>query len=133
MATSKSLSIKVSAPRCRINAMKTTVEPWGKQILWADPLVNLLYAGKILHIYKGHRLSLQFHRQKTETIYVLSGTLTIQLKVGRKTVKEGQAYHIPNGTTHRFCAEQGDVILVEVSSPEIDDIVRLEDDYGRDR
>ena len=105
-------------------------KPWGHEIRWA---VNDKYLGKILHIKAGQRLSLQYHEVKDESIYVLQGTLIV--RDGDKIIKvleEGETMRIPPNTIHRFCAPtEFDVKIIEVSTPEIDDVVRLDDDYGR--
>ena len=112
---------------------KRVDKPWGYEDIFAH---TGYYVGKILFISKGHRLSRQYHEVKDETIYVMSGSL--ELQIGRKenctTLKlsEGQSFHVTPGTVHRFCAPYGDVKLMEVSTPELDDVVRLEDDYGRE-
>jgi mannose-6-phosphate isomerase-like protein (cupin superfamily) len=103
--------------------------PWGFEIRWA---ITEKYLGKILHINAGHQLSLQYHEVKDESIYVLEGTLIV--KDGERAVilEEGDSMRIKPGTVHRFCAPNGThVKLIEVSTPEIEDVVRLEDDYGR--
>jgi len=111
---------------------KKIVKPWGHEIIWSH---CEKFVGKILCINKGHKLSRQFHRQKEETIFVLTGTLLLEVGMGEKiekiTLKRGQSFHITPGTIHRFCAEYGDVELSEVSTSELDDVVRLEDDYSR--
>jgi mannose-6-phosphate isomerase-like protein (cupin superfamily) len=109
-------------------------KPWGYENRWA---VNEKYIGKILYIKRGHKLSLQYHEKKDETIYVLRGTL--KLHVGGEAhqnilvLTEGESYRIKPGVVHRFEAPKhgSDVELIEVSTPEIDDVVRLEDDYRR--
>ena len=104
-------------------------KPWGHEIRWA---ITEKYLGKILHINAGQQLSLQYHEIKDESIYVLEGTLIV--KDGERAVilEEGDAMRIKPGTVHRFCAPNGThVKLIEVSTPDIDDVVRLEDDYGR--
>jgi len=104
-------------------------KPWGHEIRWA---INDKYLGKILHINAGQRLSLQYHEVKDETIYVLEGTLIVHGKDNITILDQGDSLRIQPGTIHRFCAPPSDhVKLVEVSTPEIDDVVRLEDDYGR--
>ena len=110
-------------------------KPWGHEEVWAQ---SSRYAGKILVINKGHRLSRQYHNVKEETIMVLEGTLVCEegpTEVGgdiqRHVMGPGQIFHILPGTIHRFCAEETDVRLVEVSTSEITDVVRLEDDYRR--
>ena len=107
-------------------------KPWGYEIIWShcDKFV-----GKILGINKGHKLSRQYHEVKEETILVLSGTLL--LEIGNKDnlkkieLKKGKSFHVEPGTIHRFCAVYGDVELAEVSTPELNDVVRIEDDYDR--
>jgi mannose-6-phosphate isomerase len=108
---------------------KKVSKPWGHEIIFA--LAPRKYAGKILVINKGKRLSLQYHRRKHESLYVLKGRLTLRL--GRKTVTAGPgaAFAVPPNTVHRFEARRGRVTLIEVSTTELDDVVRLEDDYGR--
>ena len=121
--------------------MKNVVKvdkPWGHEVRWAT---NEKYLGKILHINRGKRLSRQYHEVKDETIYVLQGILILELgqdeeknqKAEKTLVLEtGESYRIKPGTIHRFCAPtEGFVRLIEVSTPEIDDVVRLQDDYGR--
>ena len=111
-------------------------KPWGHEIRWA---VNDLYIGKILLIKENQRLSRQYHEIKDETIYVLNGKLIVEIGdpatmegVVTYTLSEGESQRITPGTIHRFCAECGtDVELIEVSTPEIEDVVRLSDDYSR--
>jgi len=105
-----------------------TDKPWGHELLWAK---TDHYAGKVLHIKQGCRLSLQLHEQKEETVYVLSGTLHLQIHENTIVLSEGESYHIPPHTVHRMEARDSDVTLVEVSTPQLDDVVRLQDDYGR--
>ena len=106
-------------------------KPWGHEIRWA---INDKYLGKVLHINEGHRLSKQYHEVKDETVYVLKGKL--QVFIGPKDIElhipEGHALRIKPKEIHRFCAGLGsDVELVEVSTPEIEDVIRIEDDYNR--
>jgi mannose-6-phosphate isomerase len=107
-------------------------KPWGHEVIWSH---CEKFVGKLLCIKNGHKLSRQYHEQKEETIFVLSGTLL--LEVGTKDslvkidLKKGQSFHVTPNTVHRFCAPYGDVELAEVSTPELDDVVRLEDDYSR--
>jgi len=110
--------------------MKRVSKPWGHELWFAE---NGKYAGKIIVIEKGHRLSLQYHKVKHETIYVLEGSLQLRLGSRTRFVRPGGAVEIKPRTVHRFGAPKGRVTLVEVSSPELDDIVRLEDDYNRIR
>ena len=119
--------------------VKKVDKPWGHEVRWA---INDKYLGKILHIDRGQRLSRQYHEVKDETIYVLQGLLILELGVDDKkhgqakkikVLETGESHRIKPGTIHRFCApREGFVRLIEVSTPEIDDVVRLQDDYGRD-
>ncbi len=108
-------------------------KPWGHELRWA---VTDRYLGKLIHINKSHQLSLQYHVQKDETIYVSSGVVDVLLEDERGQVAvhrlvPGMSARIRPGRRHRFIAvEEAD--LFEVSSPEIDDVVRLEDSYGRE-
>jgi mannose-6-phosphate isomerase len=107
-------------------------KPWGHELIWAR---TGRYVGKILHVRAGHALSLQYHRQKDETVYVLCGRIRFQHGAEgedlRETVLEpGQSFHIAPGTRHRMVA-LADCDLLEASTPELDDVVRLEDRYGR--
>lgn len=104
-------------------------KPWGYELRFAT---TDRYAGKVLFIRAGHQLSLQFHVEKDEAFYVQSGFL--ELVLGKEQVVEslgpGDARRIAPGTVHRFRAVT-DTTLFEVSTPELDDVVRLQDDYGR--
>jgi mannose-6-phosphate isomerase len=110
--------------------MRTVEKPWGYEIVWAE---TKDYVGKLLHINDGHRLSRQYHEIKEETIFVSSGILTLEIgeEPSTQTLTAGLSYHVAPGTIHRFCACHGDVELMEVSTPHLDDVVRLEDDYRR--
>lgn len=112
--------------------MRIVEKPWGKEEIWAE---TPKYVGKYLHISKGHRLSRQYHEKKEETIRVLSGKLLLEIGVGDSlssiVLDEGQTYHVTPLMIHRFCAVYDDVVLVEVSTPELDDVVRISDDYSR--
>jgi mannose-6-phosphate isomerase-like protein (cupin superfamily) len=112
--------------------MRTVDKPWGHELIWAH---TDRYVGKILHIRKGESLSLQYHRAKDETIMVLSGRLLFEhygegQTPARSELGARQPFHIVPGTRHRMTALE-DCDLVEVSTPELDDVVRLEDRYGR--
>ena len=107
-------------------------KPWGHELIWAK---TKDYVGKILHIKKGHQLSLQYHRIKEETIIIQSGVMSLVFEnsAGEMTevlLKPGEAHHIPTGRKHRMIAVE-DCDVFEVSTPQLDDIVRLEDGYGR--
>lgn len=106
-------------------------KPWGYELVWAR---TDRYVGKMLHIEPGHVLSLQYHNKKDESIYVLRGAIVLRLQQGdtliERRVGEGEAFHIAPRTVHQFEAvEPSD--LLEASTPELDDVVRLKDRYGR--
>ena len=104
-------------------------KPWGHEIIWAR---TEDYVGKLLHINAGHRLSKQYHKIKEETVYVLKGTLYNYEEDGSITkITPGNSLHINVGQIHRFGANETSVELIEVSTPYLDDVVRLEDDYSR--
>ena len=106
-------------------------KPWGYELIWAH---TDRYVGKILHINKGESLSYQYHNVKDETIYLLHGMLELEVgaETGRKkmTLAPGESFHITPGTKHRMLAIE-DCDVLEASTPELDDVVRLEDRYGR--
>jgi mannose-6-phosphate isomerase len=107
-------------------------KPWGHEEIWAE---TDRYAGKILHIRAGFRLSLQHHRFKDETIRVLSGQMDLELEDDDGTLRTtrlepGAAVRIAPGRRHRMSAVE-DCDVIEVSSPELDDVVRHDDDFGR--
>ena len=108
-----------------------TDKPWGYELLWAK---TDRYVGKIIHVNAGHALSLQYHNKKTETVYLASGRLLYEIQEGGQLVARhlspGDRIHVPAGTVHRMTAIE-DSDIFEVSTPEIDDVVRLEDRYGR--
>jgi mannose-6-phosphate isomerase len=115
-----------------VGATVTRVEkPWGHELIWAK---TERYAGKVLHVRAGHALSLQYHRVKDETIHVWSGRLRF-LVGGGEPLEEmelgpGQSFHVAPGVRHRMIALT-DCDILEASTPELDDVVRLEDRYGR--
>ena len=106
-------------------------KPWGYEIIWAKADQ---YVGKVLHIEPGQVLSLQYHNKKDESIYVLTGEIILRLQQGEtlieRRVRAGEAFHIPPKQIHQFEAV---VVtdLLEASTPELDDVVRLKDRYGR--
>ena len=111
----------------------TRVEkPWGFELVWAR---TDRYIGKILHINAGEALSYQYHLEKEETVYVLRGRLRLYVCEGEGEPEllelgEGETFHIRPGLRHRFEAAV-ETELLEVSTPELDDVVRLKDRYGR--
>ena len=110
---------------------RRTEKPWGFELLWAE---TPHYAGKLIFVKKGQRLSLQYHEQKDETMYFHQGKARLEIEQSGKmvalTVGPGQALRIPPHTKHRLEAIE-DTTFFEVSTPELDDVVRLADDYGR--
>ena len=108
--------------------MRRVEKPWGHEIIWAE---TEDYVGKILHINAGHRLSKQFHEVKEETVYVLKGTLyNYDQDDNIQKFTPGQSFHV-NVQVHRFGANESYVEIVEVSTPHLNDVVRLADDYDR--
>ena len=121
---------------------KIVEKPWGREIWYAD---QAAYAGKVLEVKKGCRLSLQYHERKTETLYLLSGKVLLTLRAiapsetpaaslvtptDQSVWLPGQALHVPARTIHRFEALE-DSVLLEVSTPDLTDVVRLQDDFSR--
>lgn len=106
-------------------------KPWGYELIWAR---TDRYVGKILHIEPGHLLSLQYHERKDETFYVLRGQIIFRVREGdqltARRMGEGDSYHVTPGTIHQMEAVTS-ADLLEASTPELDDVVRLEDRYGR--
>ena len=108
-------------------------KPWGNELIWA---LTDRYCGKIITINTGSRLSLQYHERKDEWLFVTSGRLRLELEdeTGELVSDElgpGDSAHVPVLRRHRYTGLE-QVELIEVSSPEIDDVVRLQDDYGRE-
>ena len=117
--------------------MRRVDKPWGYEVVWAE---TARYVGKILHIHAGHRLSLQYHNVKEETLMVQSGEMDLQFgPLGAsaatasetRRMKAGDVFHVLPGTIHRMIGVT-DVDVLKVSTPELDDVVRLEDVYGRE-
>lgn len=107
-------------------------KPWGYELRWA---VTDRYLGKLIHVNRGQALSLQYHVRKDEAIFVASGLLDLILESAEGELKTfrltpGMSARVVPGRRHRFIAIE-DTDLIEASSPEIDDVVRLEDRYGR--
>jgi mannose-6-phosphate isomerase len=108
-------------------------KPWGHELIWA---LTDRYCGKVIVVEAGRRLSLQRHDRKDESVLILSGRLLLHLEDDDGVVQvldlgPGESRHIPPHRIHRFEAQER-VELVEVSTPELDDVERLEDDYGRE-
>ena len=123
--------------------MEKIEKPWGYEVIWAK---TDKYVAKFLHINPHSRMSLQFHKEKEETIYVMAGELKLQLDICRapelcryrldksdsfQLLGPGSIHHVKPGDVHRFGAGARPVMLCEVSTPELDDVVRLADDYKR--
>ena len=109
-------------------------KPWGYEVVWA---ISELYCGKMLFVRAGEALSLQLHRRKDETIHVQAGLVEIAIGGGTdalatEVVAPGRGFRVRPGLLHRMQALE-DSVLLEVSTPELDDVVRLEDRYGRVR
>ena len=120
------------APRRAAHAIERVEKPWGWELWWAR---SDRYVGKVLHVRRGAALSYQFHRRKDETIYLLRGELAVELAPGgrrrrRWVMRQGEALRIRPGDHHRMTAITTCDVL-EASTPEVEDIVRLEDRYGR--
>ena len=111
--------------------VKRVPKPWGYELIFAN---TDRYAGKILHVNRGESLSLQFHEIKEETLFVVSGELRLTIEVDgdrrELILRTGEAFHIPPRMIHRMEAVK-DTDVAEVSTPELDDVVRLDDRYGR--
>ena len=112
--------------------VKRVDKHWGYELVYAS---TDRYCGKVIFVKAGEELSLQFHREKDETLYVQSGRVEFEIgdpgkPVDTEVVGPGRAFHLQPGTVHRLRALE-DTVILEVSTPELDDIVRLEDRYGR--
>ncbi len=113
---------------------KRIEKPWGHELLWAQ---TEQYAGKVLHVRAGQSLSLQFHREKDESWLVHAGRVELELGepgdavLNTEIVGPGRCFRFPRGTVHRVRALE-DATILEVSTPQLDDVVRLEDAYGRE-
>ena len=121
------------APASEATDATRVPKPWGHELIWAE---TDRYVGKLITIEAGSRLSLQYHEQKDESILVLSGRMRLHLEgddgvIRTSDLGPGEHRRIPVGRRHRFEAVER-TELVEVSSPETWDVVRVEDDYGRE-
>ncbi len=113
--------------------MKRVEKPWGHELIWA---VTDRYVGKVLHIKKGGKLSLQYHQKKDETMMVWAGRMRFEhfaecQEPQFTDMGPGEAFHVTPGLRHRMIALE-DTDIFEVSTTEPDDVVRLQDDYGRE-
>jgi mannose-6-phosphate isomerase-like protein (cupin superfamily) len=115
-------------------AVKRVEKPWGYEIIWAH---TDRYVGKILHIAAGQALSVQYHERKDETVYLLSGEMKYWVKLDPEgemqdmRLKMGDAFRITPGTIH-YMEAVTDCDVLEASTPELDDVVRIKDRYGRE-
>lgn len=109
--------------------MRRVEKPWGWELIWAE---TDQYVGKLLHINAGQRLSKQYHEVKEETVYVVTGVLyNYDEHDELQKFMPNEAFHVTPGQVHRFGAGKGPVEVIEVSTPHLDDVVRLADDYKR--
>tara|TARA_Y100000310_G_C20555402_1_gene750250 strand:+ start:16 stop:345 length:330 start_codon:yes stop_codon:yes gene_type:complete len=109
--------------------VKRIEKPWGYELIWAK---TKNYVGKVLFIQAGHKLSKQYHKIKEETIYVCKGVLyNYEADDTITKIFPGDSFHVKPGQIHRFAAVECNVELMEVSTPQLNDVVRLEDDYNR--
>jgi quercetin dioxygenase-like cupin family protein len=106
-------------------------KPWGYELIWAH---TDRYVGKVLHVKAGHALSCQYHRQKDETMHLFRGEIILRTgtedRLEERRMSAGESVHIPAGLVHEVEAVTDSDIL-EASTPELDDLVRLKDRYGR--
>jgi mannose-6-phosphate isomerase len=115
-----------------VDQVRRVEKPWGSELWWA---VTELYAGQILHVQQGRRLSVQYHREKDESCYVLSGRVLLikgpsLARLGARDIPQGGVWRNTPGEVHSIEAIEESHIL-EVSTAHLDDVVRLEDSYGR--
>jgi len=123
---------KNDGPRSGSVDVRNVPKPWGHETIWAH---TDRYVGKILHINAGQALSVQYHNKKDETVHLLNGDLIYRVKLGDELedmrLTQGQSFRITPGTVHQMEAIT-DCDILEVSTPELDDVVRLQDRYGRE-
>jgi mannose-6-phosphate isomerase-like protein (cupin superfamily) len=116
------------------DSVKRVDKPWGYEIIYAH---TDRYVGKILHINRGEALSLQYHRRKDETLYLLDGEYELEVEENgemvRHSMRPGDSYRVTPNTKHRMTTGELSCDILEVSTPELEDVVRLEDRYGRVR
>ena len=107
-------------------------KPWGYELIWAR---TTRYVGKVIHVRAGHALSLQYHNRKEETLLLWRGRLRFELRENGNArcweMTSGAHVHVRPGAVHRMTAIE-DCDVFEVSTPELDDVVRIEDRYGRE-
>ena len=125
--------MKSNGERQSVADVTRVEKPWGYELHWAK---TDRYVGKLIHVNAGHALSLQYHNRKDETIYLHAGRVLFEIGDDRRTLtrremRPGDRVHITPKTVHRMTAIE-DSDIFEVSTPELDDVVRLEDRYGRE-
>lgn len=112
--------------------VRVVQKPWGHETIWAH---TELYVGKVLHIKAGHALSVQYHKQKDETIHLLRGEMIYRVREGdalvERPLRAGESFRNTPGTVHQMEAVT-DCDVLEASTPHLDDVVRLSDRYGRE-
>ena len=113
--------------------VRTVPKPWGHETIWAH---TDRYVGKILHNKAGHALSVQYHERKDETVHLLSGELIYRVQLPGEELRDvhltaGESFRIVPHTIHQMEAVT-DCDVLEASTPELDDVVRLQDRYGRE-
>jgi mannose-6-phosphate isomerase len=123
---------KPNAMVAGLNQPTVVPKPWGHELIWA---YTDRYVGKILHVKAGHALSLQYHERKDETIHLLRGEMRFLAGPSVEALREvplqqGHSYRVTVGTVHRMEAIT-DIDILEASTPELEDVIRLEDRYGR--
>lgn len=128
--TARKAPVKSGSGRVKVGRVP---KPWGHETIWA---LTDRYVGKILHINAGHELSVQYHNVKDETVHLLSGEIVYRVKSDADLLedvqlKRGESFRITPGTVHQMVALT-DCDVLEVSTPELDDVVRLSDKYGRE-
>lgn len=123
----------IESTKVAVTGIRRVPKPWGEERIFAE---GGRYAGKILRIDPGQTLSYQYHRVKDETLHVLEGVLGLEVEAdGVRSIlslEPGDTFHVTPGVKHRMFANDVACLLVEVSTPELDDVVRLEDRYGRE-
>jgi mannose-6-phosphate isomerase len=125
---------RAARPRSGRATVTHVPKPWGHETIWAQ---TERYVGKILHINAGHELSVQYHNRKDETVYLLWGEMVFRVQREGDDILDdaqltvGESFRITPGTIHQMIAVT-DCDVLEVSTPEVDDIVRLSDKYGRE-
>ena len=116
-----------------VSAVRRVDKPWGHEEVFA--LVDGRFCGKAIHVTQGHALSLQYHERKEETISVQSGRLSVEVGESEDALEQfellpGESIHLRPFVRHRVTAME-DTVMLEASTTELDDVVRLEDRYGR--